>query len=177
MKLKIITLIMMLTIFSTAVLATPSITLVAPDNENQTFTHSMIFTWTFTDNATINITQLILDNEVMYTYNPAASSGTKTITLNNIDVGNHQWYIASSNINNETNTSEVRNFDVGIRCPAGDNGMCAVIQGPAAGLAKFIGYLGTPLGILLIPLILLGIMAAIGFAIAFVIKNTIIRED
>lgn len=59
-----------------------------------------------------------------------------------------------------------------VTCPENDvENICHTIQGPTAGLAKLFEYLGTSSGRLLITLAMVGLIAAIGFAIAFAIKR------
>lgn len=63
-----------------------------------------------------------------------------------------------------------------VTCPTGENdinNICHTIQGPAAGLGLLFQYLGTSSGRLLIVLAMVGLIAAIGFAIAFAIKKIV----
>lgn len=61
-----------------------------------------------------------------------------------------------------------------ITCPPGAQdieGICNLIQGPTAGLAIFLDYISSPLGLLVASLVAIGVIAAIGLAIAFAVKN------
>jgi F0F1-type ATP synthase assembly protein I len=64
-----------------------------------------------------------------------------------------------------------------ITCPVNDTtGVCNVMEAAGAGLGIFIQYMGQALPTLLIILVLVGIIAAVGYAIAMVIKNAITRN-
>lgn len=64
-----------------------------------------------------------------------------------------------------------------ITCPANDTtGVCSVMDSAGAGLGIFIQYMGQALPTLLIILVLVGIIAAVGYAIAMVIKNAITKH-
>jgi hypothetical protein len=61
-----------------------------------------------------------------------------------------------------------------ITCPEGEDdiqGICHLIQGPSAGLGLFIEYITSPTGTLVLMLVIVSVLAAIGFAIAFAIKR------
>lgn len=61
-----------------------------------------------------------------------------------------------------------------ITCPANDTaGVCTTMESAGAGLGVFIQYMGTALPSLLIVLALVGIIVAVGFGIASVIKKSI----
>jgi hypothetical protein len=55
--------------------------------------------------------------------------------------------------------------------PADTHGYCHMIEAPSAGIGLFFQYLTSPLGSLLFILALIGVMAAIGFAIAHMVKH------
>ncbi len=61
-----------------------------------------------------------------------------------------------------------------ITCPANDTtGVCTTMDSAGAGLGVFIQYMGSALPTLLIVLALIGIIVAIGFGLASVIKRSI----
>ena len=61
-----------------------------------------------------------------------------------------------------------------ITCPENDSsGVCATMSGAGAGLGVFIQYMGQALPALLIVLIMVGIIGAVGFGIAYVVKHSI----
>lgn len=61
-----------------------------------------------------------------------------------------------------------------ITCPVNDtSGVCATMEGAGAGLGIFIQYMGIALPVLLIILAMVGIIVAVGFGIAYVIKSSI----
>lgn len=63
-----------------------------------------------------------------------------------------------------------------ISCPVNDtSGVCATMEGAGAGLGIFIQYMGQALPVLLIFLALVGIIVAVGYGIATVIKHSIGR--
>lgn len=63
-----------------------------------------------------------------------------------------------------------------ISCPTGNTtGVCAIMEEAGAGLGIFITYLGQSLPTLLLILIIVGIVGAIGFAIAAVISGFITK--
>jgi F0F1-type ATP synthase assembly protein I len=60
-----------------------------------------------------------------------------------------------------------------ITCPVNDtSGVCATMEGAGAGLGVFIQYMGQALPVLLIILAMVGIIVAVGYGIAFVIKKS-----
>lgn len=64
-----------------------------------------------------------------------------------------------------------------ITCPVNDTtGVCNVMDSAGAGLGIFIQYMGQALPTLLIILVLVGIIAAVGWAIALVIRNAITKQ-
>jgi parallel beta-helix repeat protein len=65
---------------------------------------------------------------------------------------------------------------VTILCPSDELGICSIINSAGAGMALFICYMSGSLPKLLILLILVGIIAVIGSAIAIVIRNSIKGE-
>jgi len=65
---------------------------------------------------------------------------------------------------------------VSITCPANSTtGVCELMNEAGAGLGAFIQYLGEALPTLLLILIIVGIVGAVGFAIAAVISGFIQR--
>lgn len=62
-----------------------------------------------------------------------------------------------------------------ITCPNGSasDGVCATMSEAGAGLGIFVQYMGQALPILLIILALVGIIVAVGYGIAHVIKASI----
>jgi F0F1-type ATP synthase assembly protein I len=60
-----------------------------------------------------------------------------------------------------------------IACPENGTGVCSIMEEAGAGLGIFIQYLGQALPTLLLILIIVGIVGAIGFAIASVISGFI----
>jgi len=61
-----------------------------------------------------------------------------------------------------------------ISCPVNDStGVCGLMESSGAGLGVFFQYLAQGLPSLLLILIIVGIIGAIGLAIAFVIKKSI----
>ena len=61
-----------------------------------------------------------------------------------------------------------------ITCPVNDSsGVCATMEGAGAGLGIFIQYMGQALPVLLIILAMVGIIVAVGYGIALVIKGSI----
>jgi F0F1-type ATP synthase assembly protein I len=61
-----------------------------------------------------------------------------------------------------------------ITCPANDTtGVCATMDSAGAGLGVFIQYMGQALPLLLIILAMVGIIVAIGFGIAHVVKKSV----
>jgi len=60
-----------------------------------------------------------------------------------------------------------------ITCPVNDSsGVCSTMEGAGAGLGIFIQYMGQALPVLLIILAMVGIIVAVGYGIALVIKNS-----
>jgi hypothetical protein len=63
-----------------------------------------------------------------------------------------------------------------ITCPVNDTtGVCSTMDSAGAGLGVFIQYMGTALPVLLIVLAMVGIIVAVGYGIASVIKGSITR--
>jgi F0F1-type ATP synthase assembly protein I len=60
-----------------------------------------------------------------------------------------------------------------IVCPNGSD-ICQTMDGAGAGLGVFIQYMGQALPVLLIILALVGIIVAVGYGIATVIKKSIV---
>jgi len=61
-----------------------------------------------------------------------------------------------------------------ISCPTNDStGVCATMDSAGAGLGVFIQYMGTALPSLLIVLALVGIIVAVGYGIASVVRGSI----
>lgn len=61
-----------------------------------------------------------------------------------------------------------------ITCPANDtSGVCATMDSAGAGLGVFIQYMGLALPALLIVLAMVGIIVAVGYGIAHVIKKSV----
>jgi hypothetical protein len=61
-----------------------------------------------------------------------------------------------------------------ITCPVNDSsGVCSTMEGAGAGLGIFIQYMGQALPVLLIILAMVGIIVAVGYGIALVIKGSI----
>ena len=60
-----------------------------------------------------------------------------------------------------------------ITCPVNDSsGVCATMEGAGAGLGIFIQDMGQALPVLLIILAMVGIIVAVGYGIAMVIKGS-----
>jgi len=60
-----------------------------------------------------------------------------------------------------------------ISCPINDtSGVCGTMEGAGAGLGIFIQYMGQALPVLLIILAMVGIIVAVGYGIAWVIKSS-----
>jgi F0F1-type ATP synthase assembly protein I len=59
-----------------------------------------------------------------------------------------------------------------ITCPNGSD-ICSTMEGAGAGLGVFIQYMGQALPVLLIILAMVGIIVAVGYGIAYVIKGSI----
>jgi F0F1-type ATP synthase assembly protein I len=63
-----------------------------------------------------------------------------------------------------------------ITCPVNDTtGVCGVMDSAGAGLGIFIQYMGSALPVLLIILAMVGIIVAVGYGIASVIKGGLAR--
>jgi F0F1-type ATP synthase assembly protein I len=63
-----------------------------------------------------------------------------------------------------------------ITCPENDSsGVCATMAGAGAGLGVFIQYMGQALPTLLIILAMVGIIVAVGYGIASVVKGSITK--
>jgi len=63
-----------------------------------------------------------------------------------------------------------------IVCPENDtSGVCGTMEGAGAGLGIFIQYMGQALPVLLIILAMVGIIVAVGYGIAVVIKGSITK--
>ena len=61
-----------------------------------------------------------------------------------------------------------------ITCPVNDSsGVCSTMEGAGAGLGVFIQYMGQALPVLLIILAMVGIIVAVGYGIATVIRGSI----
>lgn len=61
-----------------------------------------------------------------------------------------------------------------ITCPVNDtSGVCTTMDSAGAGLGVFIQYMGTALPALLIVLALVGIIVAVGYGIASVVRGSI----
>ncbi len=61
-----------------------------------------------------------------------------------------------------------------ITCPVNDSsGVCDTMSGAGAGLGVFIQYMGQALPVLLIILAMVGIIVAVGYGIAHVVKGSI----
>lgn len=61
-----------------------------------------------------------------------------------------------------------------ITCPVNDtSGVCGTMEGAGAGLGIFIQYMGQALPVLLIILAMVGIIVAVGYGIAFVVRRSI----
>ena len=61
-----------------------------------------------------------------------------------------------------------------ITCPVNDStGVCGTMESAGAGLGVFISYMGQALPALLLVLALVGVIVAVGMAIAGVIKKSI----
>jgi F0F1-type ATP synthase assembly protein I len=61
-----------------------------------------------------------------------------------------------------------------ITCPVNDSsGVCGTMEGAGAGLGIFIQYMGQALPVLLIILAMVGIIVAVGYGIAYVVKSSI----
>lgn len=61
-----------------------------------------------------------------------------------------------------------------ITCPVNDSsGVCDIMAGAGAGLGIFIQYMGQALPVLLIILAMVGIIVAVGYGIAHVVKKGI----
>lgn len=61
-----------------------------------------------------------------------------------------------------------------ITCPVNDtSGICSIMEGAGAGLGIFIQYMGIALPVLLIILAMVGIVVAVGYGIAYVVKGSI----
>jgi len=61
-----------------------------------------------------------------------------------------------------------------ITCPSNDStGVCATMDSAGAGLGVFIQYMGTALPTLLIILAMVGIIVAVGYGIAHVVKKSV----
>lgn len=71
---------------------------------------------------------------------------------------------------------EKKKIKMAITCPVNDtSGVCSTMEGAGAGLGIFVQYMGLALPTLLIVLVLLGIIGAIGFAIAKVVSGSIAK--
>lgn len=63
-----------------------------------------------------------------------------------------------------------------ITCPVNDtSGVCATMEGAGAGLGIFIQYMGQALPVLLIILAMVGIIVAVGYGIALVIRGSMTK--
>jgi F0F1-type ATP synthase assembly protein I len=63
-----------------------------------------------------------------------------------------------------------------ITCPENDSsGVCGTMAGAGAGLGVFIQYMGQALPTLLIILAMVGIIVAVGYGIASVVKGSITK--
>lgn len=63
-----------------------------------------------------------------------------------------------------------------INCPVNDtSGVCGTMEGAGAGLGIFIQYMGQALPTLLIILAMVGIIVAVGYGIAYVVKSSITK--
>lgn len=63
-----------------------------------------------------------------------------------------------------------------ITCPENDtSGVCSTMAGAGAGLGVFIQYMGQALPTLLIILAMVGIIVAVGYGIASVVKGSITK--
>ena len=63
-----------------------------------------------------------------------------------------------------------------ITCPVNDtSGVCGTMEGAGAGLGIFIQYMGQALPVLLIILAMVGIIVAVGYGIAVVIKGSMTK--
>jgi hypothetical protein len=61
-----------------------------------------------------------------------------------------------------------------IQCPVNDtSGVCSTMDSAGAGLGVFIQYMGIALPVLLIVLALVGIIVAVGYGIAHVVRSSI----
>jgi hypothetical protein len=61
-----------------------------------------------------------------------------------------------------------------ISCPVNDtSGVCSTMEGAGAGLGVFIQYMGQALPTLLIILAMVGIIVAVGYGIASVVRGSI----
>lgn len=63
-----------------------------------------------------------------------------------------------------------------VTCPVNDStGVCNTMDSAGAGLGVFIQYMGQALPTLLIILAMVGIIVAVGYGIAYVVKGSITR--
>lgn len=62
-----------------------------------------------------------------------------------------------------------------IVCPENDTGICSTMDSAGAGLGVFIQYMGTALPALLIILAMVGIIVAVGYGIAHVVRGSITK--
>jgi hypothetical protein len=178
MNKKIYLSIIMLLCLTSIAIAAPTITLINPPDGNQTYDRDMIFSWSITDSVNLKNTTLYIDGVAAYSQNISGTSVSISQEITGFSLSDHNWYVIATNVNLESNVSETRSFTIGIGCPADDplGGACETIKGASAGIAKFIELISTPTGLLLVVLITIGVLAAIGFAIALVIKRAITRD-
>ena len=147
-------------------------------NQTLNTSNSVTFNCTGVNPIILNLTLNINGNDTFSAFNTTANQTKlniyETYVLPN---GDYNWSCYGSSIG-LTNSSRVQSFNVSyippipsIPTPTPETPIYSVLVSAGAGLGLFIQFIAVALPFLIIPLILIGIIVIIGFAVANWIKN------